>query len=58
MTDRGINAGMISWRTHYEGILGYLTIFTKYIFMSKGRRKGFSTGKTGEVRISVPLKDV
>ena len=33
--------------TSYEGVLGYLTIFEIYIYMSEEMGKVFSTGKRG-----------
>ena len=32
MTDGSINTGVVSWRTRYEGVLGYLTIFKKNLY--------------------------
>ena len=45
MTDGSINADIINWRTSYEGVFGYLTMFKKTLYTSEGREKEFSTGK-------------
>ena len=59
MTVGSINAVTINWRTSYDGILLYLTIFKKNLYVNEGEGKRVSTGKRRDGRrVCVLLKDV